>query len=80
MEPMAPDTACAVFHSVSDTWAANDNVNRIYEICEEIFKMKQAGKSLKDYYGLVKGLREEPFFFINHTLKTLRVGRNNKNS
>lgn len=35
------DTAYAVYTSVSDTWAANNNVNRIYEPCDENFKKKQ---------------------------------------
>lgn len=35
--------------------ASDNNVNRINELCEEIFRKKQGSKSLKDYYSFVKG-------------------------
>lgn len=40
------DTAFDVHSSTSDIWAANKNVNRIYELCDEIFNMNQGGRSL----------------------------------
>lgn len=43
------NTAYLVFSSVSDSFASNNNVNRIFELCEEIFVMKQGNKSLTDY-------------------------------
>lgn len=35
--------------------ASDNNVNRINELCEEIFRKKQGSKSLKDYYSFVRG-------------------------
>lgn len=42
-------------HLSCDSYGSNNNINRIHELCEEIYRMKQGSKSLKDYYGFVKG-------------------------
>lgn len=38
------DTAYLVFSSVSDSYASHNKINRIYELSEEIFCMKQGSK------------------------------------
>lgn len=53
------DTNYLVFSYVSDSHASHNNINSIYELCEEIFRIKQGSKSLKDYYSFVKGRWEE---------------------
>lgn len=40
-----------VFTSVYDSYASDKNVNRIYELHEEVFRVKQQGRSLKEYYS-----------------------------
>lgn len=44
-----------VYASVVDSFAADRNVNLIFELCDEIFHSKQQGRSLKDYYSFLKG-------------------------
>lgn len=53
------DTAFDLYSSVNDTWTTNNNASRIYELGDEIFKMKQGGRSLEDYYSCVKAKWEE---------------------
>lgn len=53
------DTAYLVYSSICDSYGSNNNINTIHELCEEIYHMKQGSKSLKDYYGFVKGRWEE---------------------
>lgn len=43
-----------VFTSVYDSYASDKNVNRIYEL-HEVFRVKQQGRSLTEYYSYVKG-------------------------
>lgn len=53
-------TAKEVWDSLSDTYAADQNVNRIYQLCEELFVAKQHDKSLPFFYSYIKGRWEEP--------------------
>lgn len=39
--------------------ASDKNVDHIFELCDEIFRSEQQGRSLKDYYSFVKGRWEE---------------------
>lgn len=38
-------TAYALFTLVSDLWVVVNNISRIYEFCEDIFKMKASAHS-----------------------------------
>lgn len=53
-DAMLLPTAYAVWISVKETFALEGNIQRIYELCEEIFFTKQGTKSLNELYSFVK--------------------------
>lgn len=52
-------TAYAEWTSIRETYVHEGNIQRIYELCEDIFLPKQGTKPLQEHYSSVKGKWEE---------------------
>lgn len=55
---MLSPTTKEIWDSLKDTFNVQENINRMYNLCEEILS-KQGGKPLKEYYSMVEGRWEE---------------------
>lgn len=52
-------TAFSVWTSLKDTYGLDGNIQRIYELCEDIFLSKQGSKTLPELYSFVRSRWEE---------------------
>lgn len=52
-------TAYAVWTFVKETYGQEGNIQRIYELCKDLFLTKQGTKPLHEHYSYVKSKWEE---------------------
>ena len=53
------DTSKAIWDSLAESFSTQSNVSRVYELYEQIFAMRQSGRSLPDYYSSLKTLWDQ---------------------
>ncbi|GAV57095.1 UBN2_3 domain-containing protein, partial [Cephalotus follicularis] len=56
---MFHNTAKGVWDDFKDTYSQDKNMNRVYDLHDKMFHLRQSGKPLHDYYSTFKGLTEE---------------------
>ncbi|XP_028122886.1 guanyl-specific ribonuclease pgl-3-like [Camellia sinensis] len=53
------DTSKEIWDSLADSFSNQSNVSRVYELYEQIFAIRQFGRSLLDYYSSLKTLWDQ---------------------
>lgn len=52
-------TAFAVWNSIKETYGLEGNIQRVYELCADIFLIKQGSLPLHERYSFIKSKWEE---------------------